>query len=436
MSHQAWEDMLPYYLVDGTLTAEQRQALEAHVASCESCQMVLDDWRKIQVVMRQRQQAASLLPLRQTRYAASNHRSRMEGQTTMTLVYPRKTMLPSLPLIAALFAVVMLGVLALSINRPNATILAPTQQEDLPSIFEWLEADGRFELMTAEIANHVGFRTMMDAEYITFFAIPDDEFEAVQQAYQEDQTLWDTVFLAHIINRPVSSDDLADHVGEYIVWEWERASFSARNGIVVEQDDDGLLLNDHVRMMDSDIPASNGVIHVVDGALIPNDLLLPPIDAFSNTVYDVLKSDTRFSSFVELVEETPTWFDAVDDPTWLNILDGEEPITIFVPTNDAFESALRDQYTKFEGQYYGEESIIALHVVQGLWSTDKLVERGVLRVFWDFDTRGHGHRLRAAKIGGEIVIDGVATVVEGNIIASNGIIHVIDTALGMDEGDE
>ncbi|MBN2471473.1 MAG: zf-HC2 domain-containing protein, partial [Anaerolineae bacterium] len=50
--HTRWQEMLPYYL-NGTLSPEDRAALETHLAGCPACRRELEEWRLIGGVVRE-----------------------------------------------------------------------------------------------------------------------------------------------------------------------------------------------------------------------------------------------------------------------------------------------------------------------------------------------------------------------------------------------
>lgn len=87
--------------------------------------------------------------------------------------------------------------------------------------------------------------------------------------------------------------------------------------------DNGVTLNGVAEVIDPDIEASNGVIHVVDAVIE-----LPTVVTFAT-------ADPTFSSLVAALTRS-------DQPDFVGVLSGENnaPFTVFTPTNDAFASLL------------------------------------------------------------------------------------------------
>ncbi len=130
-------------------------------------------------------------------------------------------------------------------------------------------------------------------------------------------------------------------------------------------------------------------------------------------IVDIAASNDNFSTLVA----------AVTAAGLVDTLKGDGPFTVFAPTNEAFaalpagtvESLLlpenKDQLT----------AILTYHVVPGAVTSDQLA----------------GQRLSVATVNGANVhIDGTngvtveeANVTTADIIASNGVIHVIDSVL-------
>jgi uncharacterized surface protein with fasciclin (FAS1) repeats len=104
-------------------------------------------------------------------------------------------------------------------------------------------------------------------------------------------------------------------------------------------------------------------------------------------------------------------------------LKGDGPFTVFAPTDEAFaklpagtvENLLKpeniDQLT----------AILTHHVVPGAVTAEQVVRLDEAR------TVG-GQSIRISTAGGSVVVDG-AKVVATDIMASNGVIHVIDSVI-------
>ena len=108
-------------------------------------------------------------------------------------------------------------------------------------------------------------------------------------------------------------------------------------------------------------------------------------------------------------------------------LSGPGPFTVFAPTNSAFDklpdgtvSTLTQPANK--GQLTG---ILTYHVVPGRLSAADLRDGQML-------TTVNGEQLRVTVNGGTVMVgnsQGMATVTQADVYASNGVAHTIDTVL-------
>lgn len=141
-------------------------------------------------------------------------------------------------------------------------------------------------------------------------------------------------------------------------------------------------------------------------------------EAGVGTLVDVAIGNEDFTTLVELA--------LAADPAVVEALSGEDELTVFAPTNEAFEAALEELDITVEDLTGNQElltQILLYHVVEGRVLAADLedgqeittVQGGVLTVAIDGDTVTlTDERGRTVNV--------VATDVE----ASNGVIHVID----------
>jgi transforming growth factor-beta-induced protein len=159
----------------------------------------------------------------------------------------------------------------------------------------------------------------------------------------------------------------------------------------------------------ANVAASNGVIHVIDKVLVPPGVL---------NVVQMAKLNPTFSVLVE----------AVVAANLANTLSGTGPFTVFAPTNDAFTAAL-GELTLTKAQLLASPSlagILTYHVVAGNVRAAAVV--ALPKPASVTTVQG-----TAFTVGTTLAItDGrarSANLVATDVIASNGVIHVIDKVL-------
>jgi len=159
----------------------------------------------------------------------------------------------------------------------------------------------------------------------------------------------------------------------------------------------------------ADIVGSNGVVHIVDAVLVPADMA--PI---LGTIVAPIFFNKDFTTLVAAV--------AAADADILSVLLGNGPsdmgLTVFAPTNEAFEAAgiteLPDAATL--------TAVLQYHVLDGTVTSADLPAGSAT-----IPTLGGDFYLSNVDAG--VFINGNTQVTEVDITGSNGVVHVIDRTL-------
>jgi uncharacterized surface protein with fasciclin (FAS1) repeats len=213
-----------------------------------------------------------------------------------------------------------------------------------------------------------------------FAALPDGTVEALLM----DKAGLTSILTYHVVSGRVMAADVVK-LTEAITVNGEKVA------VVVGRD--GVTVNG-AKVVQTDIAASNGVIHVIDR------IILPPED-------DIVETAVAAGSFTTLAT-------ALTEAGLVDELQGAGPFTVFAPTDAAFAKlaalpsgdALRD--------------VLLYHVVSGAVGSGDLVAGNV-------PTLLSGESLTVSLTGGVSIND--ASVTQANIVTKNGVIHVIDAVL-------
>jgi uncharacterized surface protein with fasciclin (FAS1) repeats len=163
--------------------------------------------------------------------------------------------------------------------------------------------------------------------------------------------------------------------------------------------------------VETDISASNGVIHTI------NEVMLPP-----NVVNHALNG----ASFTSLVAALT---DSRHSTDFVSVLNGTGPFTVFAPTNDAFQ-ALLDSDASWNSiadiPIATLDAVLQYHVLSGSnVQSDELTD-GQSIIMLSADTLtvdlSSGAKLTTSS---SQTVNITATDVQG----SNGVVHVVDTVL-------
>lgn len=270
-------------------------------------------------------------------------------------------------------------------NESFSTLVAALQQADLVGA---LQGDGPFTVFAPTDEAFAALLAALDISAADLLAHPD----------------LSKVLLYHVVSGKVMSTDLSDGM-----------EAPTLNGQAITVDlDMGVMINSS-NVISADIEATNGVIHVIDSVLVPDDFKLVPdmMDEMSSVdIVDIALSDPNFSMLVMLLQEADL----------VGALQGDGPFTVFAPTNEAFTDLVTALDITPEELMAQPElaSVLLYHVVSGkVMSTDL--------------TDG----LAAPTLNGKTIafdlMSGVkvnsSTVISADIEATNGVVHVIDSVL-------
>jgi uncharacterized surface protein with fasciclin (FAS1) repeats len=166
---------------------------------------------------------------------------------------------------------------------------------------------------------------------------------------------------------------------------------------------DGKLAVGSARIIASDIDCSNGVIHVIDQVLLPEQSRIPA----------VAEKAGQFSTLLAAAPAAGLY----------DVLNGEGPLTVFAPTDDAFK-ALPDGTVESLLKPENQQQLIDIlkyHVVSGRVYADQAAEAGqattVLGNMVETSVSADGLRVNDSRI------------IKADLEAANGVIHVIDAVL-------
>lgn len=172
-----------------------------------------------------------------------------------------------------------------------------------------------------------------------------------------------------------------------------------------------------------DVLATNGVIHVIDAVLLPPNLKLAETPAATTTVpaastKDIVTTAVEAGSFKTLAA-------ALGAAGLVDTLKGAGPFTVFAPTDAAFAklpAGTIDTLLKPENKAT-LTSILTYHVAAGKVPASEVVKLNGKSV-----KTVNGAEVKIRVDGSKVFVND-AQVVTTDIMASNGVIHVIDAVL-------
>lgn len=131
------------------------------------------------------------------------------------------------------------------------------------------------------------------------------------------------------------------------------------------------------------------------------------------TIFEVLSSDIRFNILIQ----------AIGAANALNMLDGSGQFTVFAPTDEAFNDMPEGSMELLLNEPYQLHEVLAYHIVPQQISSEMLAQTNGAGV-----NTVQGSPLTVKTEGADIFINN-AELVEINVPADNGTIHVIDRVM-------
>ena len=230
---------------------------------------------------------------------------------------------------------------------------------------------------------------------------------------------------ANELNTIISTPSLLTALLQYQVVAAEVFSSDLENGPVqtllsgqtvdVSLAGGGVTLNGSSNVTDADIDASNGVIHIIDEVLMPEDF-------FSQTIVQIAASNPNFST-LEAALNKPELSElraAANNPM--------ADLTVFAPTNDAFDATLAalDKESIDDIPVELLREIVTYHILGGAVFSNQLTDGAEVETLLS-DGKDGFEAVRVDLTDGVKIND--AEVLEADIRAVNGVIHAVNGVL-------
>ena len=365
----------------------------------------------------------------------------------------------------------LFGLITLLMLGIAPAMAAPPSQDEL-TIIDHLSADDRFTTLVEALAAANLIDTLAEDSY-TLFAPTDDAFLRMPPGafvvLVADSTALGEVLRFHIADEPVSGADLS-----------ELTTVDTLQGepLNVSLADDAILINS-AQIIEADIEAANGVIHVIDKVLLPTgetsgretappeseppaepapadaeavEEAEPSVDAVDEaeaeteaTTDVAAESEAESAPDAEPITGTAelpsvtsdgsgdiidtlltdgrftTLLDAMQTANLVSAFQGQGPYTLFAPTDDAFAALPEGTWTGLLGNYRALRGTILYHVIGGQMVAADLPDLSSA-------ITGQGGRLTFSEAD-EVVMVNNARIIAADVETANGIIHIIDTVL-------
>ncbi len=343
----------------------------------------------------------------------------------------------------ALIAVFALVVAACSSDSEETTT---TVAETDTSVLDLAVEAGQFSTLIAAI-DAAGLTETLEGEGpFTVLAPTDAAFEAAFEALgiTAEELLADTATLTEILTYHVLGQEADSSVVATL--DGQEVPTLQGESILVTVDGGTISINE-AQVVSPDLAADNGIVHVINGVLLPPTVaealgVAAPEETTTTTVPEETTTTTEAPMdptiaeiVVELASADPAEFTILlaavqaADPAVLEALsDPNQELTVFAPTDAAFAAALEALGLTPEELLASEDltNILLYHVAPGVFLAEDVIAAAPIDAL---PTLLEGGTLLVEVNDGFVNINESATVIQADVVASNGVIHVIDAVL-------
>lgn len=302
-----------------------------------------------------------------------------------------------------------------------SSIAAAEPSAKQKNIVQTAVAAGQFKTLTALVKQAGLAGALSKPGKLTVFAPTDRAFAALKrnnpdlfQKVASDKALLQSVLTYHVVGKriPAAAATVAAKKGLKVkTLQGERIALSLKNRKIV--------LNDSARVILPNVKASNGIIHAINAVLVPPSLTETPEPAPTKSIVEIAAGSPDFSTLVSLVQKAGL-VSAISSPG---------PLTVFAPTNAAFEKlakAAPATYAAVVADPALLTKVLTYHVVAGAIKSPQAIAAA--------QQNGKVNSLQGEAISlsikdGKLTLNGGSTVVTPDVLATNGVVHVIDTVI-------
>ncbi|MGB5692099.1 MAG: fasciclin domain-containing protein [Flavobacteriaceae bacterium] len=302
-------------------------------------------------------------------------------------------------------------IVEIAVETDDLSLLVEALIQADAGLVEGLSGEGPF---TVFAPTNQAFQDLLDALGPDYHSISDFDTPG-------EKELLTKVLTYHVVAGVAAfSTDLFD--GQTITTlQGEDVGVNIKNGTVHIED----ATDTNATVVMPDVEASNGVVHVINKVLLPQEVLDLLVPSLPNIV-ELAQSVDDLSLLVEALIQA--------DAGLVEVLSGDGPFTVFAPTNDAFQDLLDalgpDYHSIQDFDTPAEKELLATvltyHVVAGAAvASDELFNHQELETV-------QGESLFVILNHGVFIKDKTtdkAEVIAADNLASNGIVHIIDKIL-------
>ena len=291
-------------------------------------------------------------------------------------------------------ALLVVAALAAAAIGASASASTASKSEGDKNIVQTAVAAGQFNTLASLLTKAGLVDTLSTGGPFTVFAPTDAAFAKVPKATLDalamNPALLKSVLLYHVVPGRVTAADVV---------KLNSAKTLNGSSVLVNVKPGAVFVN-QAKVTTPDVMASNGVIHVIDKVLIP-----------PKNIVATAKAAGKFTILTSLLKKSGL----------AGTLAQKGPFTVFAPTDAAFAKVPKPTLKALAKNKAKLRAVLLYHVVKGQVTAAQAMKVRSAKTL-------NGKPLSIRVSGGKVLVGG-ATVTKADVLASNGVIHVINKVL-------
>jgi len=298
-------------------------------------------------------------------------------------------------------AVLVVAALAAAAIGASASASTASKSEGDKNIVQTALAAGQFSTLASLLTKAGLVDTLSTSGPFTVFAPTDAAFAKVPKATLDtlaaNPAQLKSVLLYHVVPGRVAAAD--------VVKLTSAKTLEGRS--VAIKTVDGSVYIDKAKVTTPNVTASNGVIHVIDSVLIPKAAPAAP----AKNIVQTAVAAGQFKTLASLLTKAGL----------AGTLQGKGLFTVFAPTDAAFAKVPKATLAALGKNPAKLRAVLLYHVVKGKVTAAQAMKLRSAKTL-------NGKPLSIRVSAGKVLVGG-ATVTKADVMASNGVIHVVNKVL-------
>ena len=291
-------------------------------------------------------------------------------------------------------ALLVVAALAAAAIGASASASTASKSEGDKNIVQTALAAGQFNTLASLLTKAGLVDTLSTGGPFTVFAPTDAAFakvpKATLDALAKNPAQLKSVLLYHVVAGSVTAADVV---------KLNSAKTLNGSSVLIKVNEGDVFVN-QAKVTTPDVMASNGVIHVI------NKVLIPP-----KNIVATAKAAGKFTILTSLLKKSGL----------AGTLAKKGPFTVFAPTDAAFAKVPKATLKALAKNKAKLRAVLLYHVAKGQVTAAQAMKLRSVKTL-------NGKPLSIRVSGGKVLVGG-ATVTKADVLASNGVIHVVNKVL-------